>query len=236
MSPRYWSFVLLTILLASAVSIATYRSARLLQVWKPDSNLLLLMSENVVRLLLIAICIGLGWLSGLPPAQLGWSFAGWQITIVQGLLWGAGMAGLFYVTTQFIIATTGERYYSPVVVEAMLPRNARELGLTAIAMVGVVMAEELLFRSLLLGGLQPIAPAMMLLLLTSLIFGILHLPQGVWGMVGATAAGVLLGSLLLWNGSILAPIAAHYVTNMAQIVQATRTGRKQKEKVETLDG
>ena len=85
---RYWVFVFLTLGLTAAVSVATYRSSQLLRRWQPDRNLLLLFSENVIRLLLIALCIGLGWLSGLPPAQLGWAFAEWQSDLIRGLVWG----------------------------------------------------------------------------------------------------------------------------------------------------
>jgi membrane protease YdiL (CAAX protease family) len=95
----------------------------------------------------------------------------------------------------------------------------------------------MLFRSLLLGGLQPIAPAALLLVLSSVLFGVLHLPQGAWGIAGAALAGALLGALFLVSGSILAPAAAHYVTNMAQIVQAKRDREREGESQEpALDG
>lgn len=224
MPPRYWLFVTLTLALTAVVSLATYRSSRLLQHWKPDRNLLLLLSENAIRIVLIALCLVLGWLSGLPAETLGWSFAGWRSDLLQGLLWGVGMAAAFYLATKWIVVRSGERHYSRVVVEAMLPRDNRELAWTVLAMVGVVVTEELLFRSLLLGGLQPILPAPILVMTTSVVFGVLHLPQKSWGVVGATAAGALLGVLFLVSGSILAPIVAHYVTNLVQIVQAMRTG------------
>ncbi len=202
---RYWVFVFLTLGLTAAVSVATYRSSQLLRRWQPDRNLLLLFSENVIRLLLIALCIGLGWLSGLPPAQLGWAFAGWQSDLIRGLVWGAVMAGGFYMATTWIVARSGERFYSPIVVDAVLPRSARELLWTSLAMIGVVAAEELLFRSLLIGGLQPILPAALLLTLTSVLFGVLHLPQGAWGVFGAALAGALLGSALPAHGQHSGP-------------------------------
>ena len=237
MTLRYWIFVILTLLLTTGVSLATYRSAKLLQRWQPEQNLLFLMSENIIRLLLVALCLGLGWLSGLPPQQFGWTAIAWQQALVQGLLLGVLMAASFYLGTRWIVARSGEKFYSRTIVESMLPRTGPELVLTAIVMVGVVAAEEMLFRSLLLGGLQPIAPAALLLVLSSVLFGVLHLPQGAWGIAGAALAGALLGALFLVSGSILAPAAAHYVTNMAQIVQAKRDREREGESQEpALDG
>jgi membrane protease YdiL (CAAX protease family) len=237
MPTRYWIFVVLTLLLTSGVSFATYRSAKLLQVWQPNQNLLFLMSENIIRLLLVALCLGLGWLSGLPPDQFGWTLNAWRQALAQGLLLGALMAATFYVGTRWIVARSGEKYYSRTIIEAMLPRTGQELALTAVVMIGVVAAEELLFRSLLLGGLLPILPAMLLLALTSVMFGVLHLPQGAWGVAGAALAGALLGGLFLLSGSILAPAAAHYVTNMAQIVQAKRDREREEcSQLQSLDG
>jgi membrane protease YdiL (CAAX protease family) len=54
------------------------------------------------------------------------------------------------------------------------------------------------------------------------LFGLLHSPQGVWGMAGAALAGILLGLLFLAAGSLLLPCIAHYVANMMQIGVAYR--------------
>jgi len=219
---RYWLFVLLTLALTVLLGVATYRTARLLEHWRPDRNLITLPAENMLRLFLIAVCIGLGLLSGLSPQQLGWVFTNWRAAIGEGIAWGVVMALVFYYATRWVYAASGERFYSPVVLEAVRPRSRRELAAVAAAMAGVVALEELLFRSLLLGGLSPVLPIGALVLVIGVGFGVLHLPQGVWGMAGAGMAGVALGLLWLASGTILAPIVAHYVTNMVQLVQAMR--------------
>ncbi len=76
------------------------------------------------------------------------------------------------------------------------------------------LSEELLFRGVMLPafGLNGIA-----LVISSLIFGILHLsssqqwPYVVW----ATAVGFVLGYSALMTGNLLVPIVAHIVTNLA---------------------
>ncbi len=70
-------------------------------------------------------------------------------------------------------------------------------------------AEELFFR----GAMQPswgLVP-------TAVIFALLHSGPGrvfvIWG-VFALGAGLGLGALFAWSGSLLAPVAAHVVTNL----------------------
>ncbi len=89
-------------------------------------------------------------------------------------------------------------------------------------MVTVVLLEELLFRSLLVGGMTPLLPGPLLVLSVGIVFGLLHSPQGTWGMAGAALAGVILGALFLLAGSLLLPSIAHYVANMVQVSVAYR--------------
>jgi membrane protease YdiL (CAAX protease family) len=97
-----------------------------------------------------------------------------------------------------------------------------------------VLLEELLFRSLLIGGLSPLLPAPLLMVLVSFLFGALHAPQGLWGMVGAGAAGIIFGALFLAEQSLLAPIVAHYLANLVQIMLAMRFPWK--EEIDQLAG
>lgn len=224
MSINYWSFVTLTLALLSFLGYGTFATARLLRHWQPDRNLLLIPAENLVRFVLIAFCIVLGMISGVPWAQLGWTMhhAGQQVLL--GILWGSGLALLFYWSTKHLLQTGGERFYSSVVINAITPRDRKELLLVLLAMGPVVLLEELLFRSLLVGGFGLLLPVPVLLIGWSILFGLLHSPQGLWGMIGAGLAGCLFGLLFLYWGSLLLPLVAHYVTNSVQVVQAMRLG------------
>ena len=218
----YWLFVGLTLVLVSLVGYGVYATNRLLRTWQPDRNLLLLPGENVVRLVLVLFCLLLGAASGLSCTQLGWSLQAWSTQTWIGLGWGCGLAIFFYLATQWMIRNGGQRFYSAVVIKAIVPQSRRELYLVLLAMAPVVLLEELLFRSLLLGGLAPILPAPVLMVASALLFGWLHVPQGVWGVAGATLAGLLFGWLFITQGSLLAPLVAHYVANAVQIIQAMR--------------
>lgn len=214
---RYWLFVLLTLALTAFVGFGTYRTALLLRTWRPDRNLLLLPGENLARLALIGLCIGLGLLSGLGPAQLGWQWGPVRPQLLGGLTAGIVLAGFFYASSRWIVAVSGNRFYSPAVLEIIVPRSQGEFWAVAAVMISVVLLEELLFRSLLIGGLLPIAPAPLLILGAGLTFGAMHSPQGLWGMAGASFAGMILGGLFLISGSLLLPSVAHFVTNVVQI-------------------
>jgi hypothetical protein len=229
MDLRYLLFVVLTLLLTSLLSFTAWRTARLLRVWRPPGNPLLDPADNVLRLLLILACIGLGWLSGLPPAQLGWTAPQPWRQVGIGLAVGLLLAAFFAGVTRWLFVRRGDRVYSPLIVDLITPRNGRELSLVALTMVTVVLVEELLFRSLLIGGFVPLAPAWLWLLAGSALFGLLHSPQGAWGMAGAALAGLVLGLLFVATGSLLAPCVAHYVANMVQL------GMVRRRRLETRD-
>jgi membrane protease YdiL (CAAX protease family) len=219
---RYSLFVVLTLALTGWIGYNTYATARLLRTWRPPSNPLLHPLETLVRLLLIAACIGLGWLSGLAWQVLGWTFASTWTQIVLGVLGGVALGAIFLSATRWVVKHTGERYYSPLVLDLIVPKDRREFLLTTLAMITVVTLEELLFRSLLVGGMTPLLPGPVLVVGVGILFGLLHSPQGTWGMAGAALAGIVLGALFLLAGSLLLPCIAHYVANMIQVSVAYR--------------
>ena len=215
-------FVSGTLLLTGFLGYGTFASAKLLQNWRPDRNLMLLPAENALRILLIGICILLGLASGASKEQLGWVAPAGSIWFPQAVLWGIGIALLFFSATLRLIRRTGKRFYSSVVIEAILPRNSGETIPVLLAMIPAVIVEELLFRSLLIGGFGELIPAWVLLIVTGVLFGLMHSPQGVWGIFGAGMAGLFFGVLFLWYGSIWVPIVTHYVANVLQIGIAMR--------------
>ncbi len=216
----YWLFVVLTLMLVALVGAATYRTAKILPDWPLDSNPLLQPSESVARLVLLALCLGLGRLSGLPPQVLGWAWPDPLRQVGWGIFWGAAIALVYIFLTRWIVSSTGGRYYTPTVVRAIVPKSQRELVLLALAMIGVVVVEELLFRGLLIGGLTPLLPGWLLVVLTGVVFGLLHSPQGLWGMVAIGAGGMALGWMFLGAQSLLLPMVAHYIANIIQITYA----------------
>jgi membrane protease YdiL (CAAX protease family) len=108
----------------------------------------------------------------------------------------------------------------------ILPASPREWVLVLLALWPAAALEELLFRSLPLGGLGWIVSPWWLVWPLALFFGFLHWPQGSWGVAGATLVAILLSWLFLATGSLWPPLIAHYTFNLSQLVVARWSGLK----------
>jgi membrane protease YdiL (CAAX protease family) len=215
-------FVAGTLALTAFLAWATYRSAQVLRQMQVDFNLLLLPAENLLRVGLVVACLLLGWASGLPHEQFGWTNRAPLIDLAIGLAVGALAQAILNTLTDWAIGRFGPGIYSPVVVLSILPRRQEEWAPVLLALFPAVLVEELLFRSLLLGGLAVICPVPVLMAGTALLFGWMHSPQGRLGVVMTAAMSLLLAILFLWRGSLLPPLAAHYVVNLLQLAVAYR--------------
>jgi membrane protease YdiL (CAAX protease family) len=214
-------FVAGTLVLLAFVCWATYRTAQLLREIPLDFNLLLLPAENLLRLILIAVCLALGVVSSLPFARLGWASLLVDDFLI-GLAIGTVTQIVVNIATDWAIVRFGRGIYSPRVVLSVLPRSRTELVLVPLAFIPAVALEELLFRSLLLGGFSVFAPPLLLALVLSALFGAMHAPQGSLGIVVATGLGFLLSLLFLWRASLWPCLVAHYVINLLQVAKGVR--------------
>ncbi len=215
-------FVVGTLIILTFLCWATYRTAVFLRQVRLDFNLLLLPAENLVRLVLILVCVWLAEQSGQPYVRFGWDSAQPAHDFVVGLAVGVLVTLVLPPLTQWAVVRFGARVYSPIVVRSILPRNRREWLLVPLALVPSVLLEELLFRSLLLGGLAIFVSPVLLAILWSILFGAMHLPQGALGIVVAALLGLLLSALFLATASLVAPVIAHYVIDLLQLIVASR--------------
>lgn len=219
---HYPLFVTGTLVLAAAITWLTYRSARLLQEMEVPFNLMLAPLENAFRLLLILLCLGLGWVSGLPPAQLGWVASSPLREILIGLVFGLAVQSLLHPLTRWAVDHFGKEIYSPVVIRNILPTDGREWVLVPLALLPAALVEELMFRSLLLGGLSATWPPLLLAILGAVLFGAMHTPQGLLGSLATGVVGFLLSLVFLWRWTLLSVFVAHYTINVLQVVWASR--------------
>lgn len=87
----------------------------------------------------------------------------------------------------------------------------------AAVQLGAAVTEELLFRGLLLQGLERWCGSGMALAITAVLFGVIHLANPgatLWtGFAIAVEAGVLLGATFLWLRSIWAAVGLHFAWN-----------------------
>lgn len=210
-----------TLALTSAIAYLTYRSAQLLREVEVPFNLMLSPVENGFRLLLILLCLALGWLSGLPPARLGWAVRSPATDILIGLVLGTTLQTMLHAVTHWTVNRFGTQVYSPVVMLNILPHTRREWILVPLALAPAALVEELLFRSLLLGGLSVLWPATILAIGGSILFGLMHTPQGALGIAATGVAGFGLSLLFLWRGTLLSVFVMHYTINVLQLLRAS---------------
>ncbi len=224
--PHHWILLACLLILWALTAISTIRTGQLLRHWTPTFNLLLSLPENALRLALIGLCVALGMLWGPGTGPLGWQLE----HALPAAGWGAGIGVLLGVALlaagQLAARRWGPDVHDDKLLRAILPRQPREWPGVLAALLPAAALEELLFRSLPLGGLAWLLPARWLLWPLALCFGLLHWPQGAWGVVGATLAGIAFGLLFLVTGNIWTPLAAHYVMNVVQLVAAKALSRQ----------
>jgi membrane protease YdiL (CAAX protease family) len=209
------------LLFTGFIAWMTYRSHLLLKEFQPNFNLLLSLPETIARLILIAICLFLAWVSGLSLAELGFQVQNPWASIGLGLGLGLLIQLCLILITFQAIKHFGSDIYSPWLIRNILPRRRREWLLVALAFLPPVIMEELLFRTLLIGIFQTLIPLPFLIAGTSLIFGLMHQPQGKLGVIGAGLINILFCFLFIWTGELLITVVAHYTINFLQVVAAS---------------
>lgn len=106
---------------------------------------------------------------------------------------------------------------------ALLPRDPQERTVFALLAVTAGSAEEIAYRGYAIPVLIPAVGSLGALLVTSVVFGVLHAYQGALGMVRTSLMGAALAGGFLLSGSLLPAIAAHILIDLlAGIVLADR--------------
>jgi membrane protease YdiL (CAAX protease family) len=221
-----WIFAAGVAVLIAFVSYTTVRSGLALRSWTPRSNVLLSLPDNIARLAMLALCILLGLTVGPGPEALGWSVSPSRLgqDLVLGVASGLVLAAALNLGGQLAVRWWGPEVFSSKLLQCMLPINGKEWAGVLLALLPAAALEEMIFRSLPLGGLAWLVPPWWLLWPLALLFGLLHWPQGGWGVAGAAISAVMLSLLFLATGGIWAPLAAHYTMNVCQFVLAKLSG------------
>jgi membrane protease YdiL (CAAX protease family) len=221
-----WVFTAGVVALIAFVSYTTLRSGLALRTWTPQSNLLLSGPDNAVRLGLVALCLLLGFTVGPGPEALGWLLPTGRVgqDLALGIVVGLILAVSLNLGGKVAVRRWGPQVSSTRLLQCMIPINRWEWAGVLLALLAAAALEELLFRSLPLAGLAWLVPPWWLLWPLAFLFGLLHWPQGGWGIAGTALAAVVLSLLFLASGSIWGPLAAHYTMNVYQIVAAKLSG------------
>lgn len=104
-------------------------------------------------------------------------------------------------------------------ISAMLPRNRQELRLGALLSVNAGIVEELMFRlavpALIYGAS---GSAIAAVVFSVLLFGALHVYQGIAGVIGTTIVGAILMLLYAVSGTIVVPMIVHALFDLRSLV------------------
>ncbi len=102
-------------------------------------------------------------------------------------------------------------------VGALLPNTRKERRLFAALAVTAGICEEILFRGFLLFYLQEVFPGFGVVgavVVSSMVFGLCHLYQGVRGILGTGAFGAGMAILYVASGSLIVPIVLHALLDL----------------------
>jgi membrane protease YdiL (CAAX protease family) len=140
------------------------------------------------------------------PASVIITFAVIAIVIVGGVL------GIVAARKETALVSIGN-------VQALLPRNRRELPYGAALSINAGIVEELLFRlalpAVIFGFTGNAAVAV---ILSVLVFGLLHAYQGILGVIGAMLVGALFMAIYLASENIFVAILAHALFDLRSLV------------------
>ncbi|TQL47257.1 CAAX prenyl protease-like protein [Homoserinimonas aerilata] len=139
--------------------------------------------------------------------------------VTTAIIWGGGAILLLGPAIAIWAARHSDEVPSIGDIAALLPRNRQELGWGAAMSVNAGIVEELMFRLALPTLVYAVSGNAVIAVVGSvLLFGLLHLYQGVPGIVGSIAIGALLMALFLVSGSILLAIVAHALIDLRSLV------------------
>jgi membrane protease YdiL (CAAX protease family) len=217
-------FVAFVAFMIAALGAATFQSGRVLRRITPTINLLLSLPDNLLRVFLIALCLWVGASLGPGASHLGWSVDRFFRDASLGALVGLLLAPPLQWVSMAAVRRWGDEVYDNLVLRAIVPVSRREWVGVALALLPAALLEELIFRSLPLAGLSGFISPWVLMWPLALIFGLLHWPQGLLGVVGTTFLGLILSALFLWTGSIWTAVFAHWVLNLVEVTLAWQAG------------
>ncbi len=206
-------------LLLLGSSLATARHARRFGL---PRGILLCPPDLFVRVTLIVVSFILAGVAGVPPLVLIALGGDWWLSLAFGLASGAALHVVVLFAGKVAERRYGEGVWDPAVALALLPERASQWLPTAGALLVAAFFEELFFRGLLIGVVAEWIVVGLLVPLSSLMFGALHLVQGRFGVVVSSGVGLALAGLYVWQGGLLAPTAAHWLLNLLQLREAAK--------------
>ena len=147
-----WLFFAGLAILMALVAVGTVRTGQLLRTWTPPYNLLLSLPDNGLRLALMALSAAWGAWVGPGAEALGWRTTYWRPDTALGAVAGVILAGGLALIGKAVEQRWGEAVSDTKMLRCILPASSSEWPGVLLALLLAAALEELLFRSLPLGG------------------------------------------------------------------------------------
>jgi uncharacterized protein len=214
-----WDFALILIVLGVAVPALGRRRVRQL-IAMPDTT-------KGDRLSLYASTLAFQWLAagvilwrtssrGIKPAELGLALFQPRLTITMTVV----ISLLLLANQLFSIRKLASQ---PSDLQANVPQLALKIfprdnveRLAFFALVATVsICEELIYRGFALRAFEDWSHSTLVgILCSSILFSLAHIYQGRRGLISTFTVGVLFAGIRTWTGSLIPPIAAHFVADL----------------------
>jgi membrane protease YdiL (CAAX protease family) len=169
----------------------------------------------------------MSFLAGLTLADIGlrqmrFDYGFWFTAITLSLGGLLFVFGLYQMIASLVSKKRKEaaekQYGNHAVLSEILPRSKKEKFLFACVSLSAGVCEEIIFRGFLLYLLLALFPDVSIILvifITSALFGIAHFYQGLQGVIGTAIFGVFFMCLLLVTGSLVLPILLHFFHDLS---------------------
>lgn len=145
----------------------------------------------------------------LVSAYQGW---GW-------LAFGLGIAGSIFMLYQMVTVMRDPGELAKLRdqmgdLSSLAPQSATENRYFFLVSITAGICEEVLYRGILMGALIPALGLWSAVALSSVVFGMGHMYQGLTGIVKTTLLGLLMALLTVFSGSLLVAILLHVVIDL----------------------
>jgi membrane protease YdiL (CAAX protease family) len=182
--------------------------------------------------LLWLLGLGLGAMALWQVAGRDWAMMGFAASRESGIATGIAIGALVALALRPLLvafspkAAAGVRkQFGPL--EAMLPRDRRQLFWGLIVSVFAGLFEEIAYRGYLMAYFGIWLDRWGALAAASLLFGLAHLYQGKWGVPMTALIGALFGWVYIETGSLILPIILHAALDISAMVTAWIVLRKE---------
>jgi membrane protease YdiL (CAAX protease family) len=183
--------------------------------------LMLLVQPLALYVCMLAVAAACAWRGHGPVATFGLSRADWRDAVRDGLVYGLALVPVVLILSLGAQSAWRWMGLEPTPQDAFgwladgdYPLWSR-LGLAAVAAIVAPVAEEAVFRGVLLAALVPRARLAVALLLQGALFGVAH-GHGP-SFVPLLVAGIGFGAGYAANGSLITPVVMHAVFNIASL-------------------